>query len=67
MKWNNVTKAKLYPSEYVYFQAIEQCTIDINAGKQQSWAATAVKVTLVLKKWTTFKKILELRPSDVSK
>jgi hypothetical protein len=46
---------------------IEQHVLDTNAGKQVSQAATDVKLTLTLKKWTAFKYRLELWPPDVSK
>jgi hypothetical protein len=39
---------------------IEQRILDTNAGKQQSYAATDIKLTLVLKKITTFKYRLEI-------
>ncbi len=44
---------------------MEQHLLDSKAGKQLSEAATDVLLTLVLKKWTTFKYRLELWPPVV--
>jgi hypothetical protein len=48
-------------------QTIEEHVFYSYAGKQQSWAATDVKSTLVLKKWTTYNYRFELWLPDVSK
>ncbi len=47
-------------TEIVELYPKEQPVLDTNAEKQQSQAATDVLLTLVLKKWTTFKYRLEL-------
>ncbi len=39
----------------LFTSVIEEHVLDTNAGKQVSSAATDVQLTLVLKKWTTFK------------
>jgi len=48
-------------------EAMEQQTLDTNAGKQLSQAATDFELTLVLRKWTTFKYGLDIWPTDVYK
>ncbi len=53
--WHSVLMAK------------EQCVLDTHAGKQQSLAATDIYLTIALKKWKTFKYILELWLPNVSK
>ncbi len=47
--------------------AIEHDVLDTNAGKQLSWSATDVYLTLPLKKGTTIKVGSVLWPPDVSK
>jgi hypothetical protein len=46
---------------------MEQHLLDTNAGKQLSYAATDIYLTLALKKWTAFTYGLESWPPDVSK
>ncbi len=62
-----IQQIKLQDKARLSLLAIEQHLLDTNAGKELSWAATDVLLTLVLNKWTTFKYRLALWPPDIYK
>jgi len=66
-EWHHNLDHDLPASIMLLELSMEEPILDTSAGKQLSQAATDVLLSLVLKKWTTFKYGLELWPPDVSK